>query len=152
MEGRKGLGLSPHQNSPDDKKEHHFFSHFNSKAKAAEREVLTQVAEKAMEAEVENSSLRVSITIHSMSGVRLPLANAVLRNTKVYWSLRMLSANGEKNQRASTTPVSIAEQTDHTLHFEETFGFNLEYEGQVLQLTLKVWLCFPCFLFFLKKT
>ena len=77
-----------------------------------------------------SSKLRVSITVHDCVGVRLSQMG-LLKNSKLYWTVRLLSASGHSNQKVSTLHVPFSEAINDRFIFEETFGFNLEFEGQV---------------------
>jgi hypothetical protein len=85
----------------------------------------------------EREKLRVSITIHDLVGLRLP-QGGLFKNTKLYFSVRMLSASGATNQRSSTSFVSALDVVHDAVTFDESFTFNLEFEGQVVQLSLKL--------------
>lgn len=109
-------------------KENRFFS------KAAKEPVAPAVAGGVAD---ESSKLRVSITIHDLVGLRVP-QGGLFKNTKLYWSVRLLSASGATNQRSSSSLVSISDSVNDSISFEESFTFNLEFEGQVMQLALKL--------------
>ena len=79
----------------------------------------------------QQQKIRLSVTVHSIAGLRYRQASH--RAIKLYWSLRLLSADGAKSQRATTAMVAV-DPNNPLVTFEESFDFILEFEGQVLEL------------------
>ncbi len=87
------------------------------------------------ETDMARPKIRLSVTVHTVTGLRLRQSQRG-GSTKLYWSLRLLSASGSESQRAVTHEVSVHPGQPLIL-FDDTVDFFLEFEGQVLEMKLK---------------